>query len=408
MHRRVLSALVALAVMAGLVSARTPPAPSDGTASAAGVTIPFDLVDKHVMLEVTVNKSQPLSFVLDTGDKFAVIDLDRAKELGLRFAGEVAVGGAGSKKDTGAFVKDAAFTISGFAGFSQPVTLAIPLRKMSSRFGHDFDGIIGADFIKDFVLELDYQARVIRLHDKDKFTYSGPGQNLPIRLTPMGHLVIEAEVTPIGSTPIKGQFVVDIGSGAALTLHSPFVAQHHLPGPAVKTVKAHGHGGTGGEVIGKIGRVAELRIGTFKFSNPNTLFSEDKAGAFADSAIQGNLGEQIMSRFKLFLDYRHDRMILEPNETFAAAFDRADSGLVIEALGSDYKTFRIKEVLENSPASEAGLLENDTIMAVNGQAASDLTLSKISELFERPVSYNLIVRRVDRTLNVTLTPRQLA
>jgi hypothetical protein len=123
--------------------------------NASEVTIPFELVNGHVMLPVTVNNSPALAFVLDTGSKFAIIDLERAKEQGLKLGSEITVGGVGAKPGTGAFVKDAMFTISGFAGFSQPVTLAIPLRKMAPRLGHDFDGIIGGEFIKEFVLELD-------------------------------------------------------------------------------------------------------------------------------------------------------------------------------------------------------------------------------------------------------------
>lgn len=371
------------------------------------VTIPFELVAKHVMLRVTVNNSRPLWFVLDTGDKFAVIDLDRAKELGLNLGGEIRVGGAGSHLDTGAFVKDSRFSISGFAGFSQPVTLAIPLKKLAPRFGQDFDGIIGSEFIKQFVLELDYQARVIKLHDKDKFAYSGPGESIPSHLNSMGHLTLEAEVTPVGSGSIKGEFVLDMGSSGSLTLHSPFVTEHHLPGPNVKTIKGGG-AGAGGETTGQIGRVSEFKIGKFKLSNLLTLFSEDKAGALASSAIQGNIGEEVIRKFKLFLDYGHDRIILEPNAAFAEAFDPVSSGLRMEAEGKDYKTFRITEVLENSPGSEAGLRKNDVINAIDERAASELTLSKVLEMFERPVSYKLTVGRGGQTLAVTLTPRKLA
>ena len=370
------------------------------------VTIPFELANKHVMLKVTVNNSRPLWFVLDTGDKFAIIDLDRAKELGLALRGEISVAGAGAQLDTGAFVKDSTFSLPGFAGFSQPLTLAIHLKKLAPRFGQDFDGIIGSEFIKQFVLELDYQARVIKLHDQDKFVYSGPGESVPSHLNHMGHLTFEAEVTSIGSGPIRGEFVLDIGSSGSLTLHSPFVAEHHLPGPNVKTIKG-GSAGAGGETKGQLGRVSEFKMGKFKLSNVITLFSEDKAGALASPTIQGSVGEEVLSKFKIFLDYRHDHIILETNATFAEAFDRASSGLRIEAEGKDYRTFRITEVLENSPGSEAGLQKNDIINAIDERPASELTLTNLGELFERPVSYRLTVGRGGQILTVTLTPRNL-
>ena len=77
------------------------------------------------------------------------------------------------------------------------------------------------------------------------------------------------------------------------------------------------------------------------------------------------------------------------------------------AEGDDYRVFRIRAVLENSPASEAGLQKGDIITTVNGQSAVDLTLSKLNELFERPVPYQLTIRRGEQILKLTLTPRRL-
>jgi Aspartyl protease/PDZ domain len=371
------------------------------------VAIPFELVNRHIVLTVRVNNSRPLSFVLDTGDSVALIDLDLAKELGLNLKGEVKVHGVGAELSTALFVHDSSFTISGFDGFSQPVTLAMPLRNLAPRLGHDFDGIIGSEFIKQFVVEVDYEARLIKLHDKDKFTYSGPGESISVHLNAVGHPVIEAEVTPMASDPIKGKFVLDLGASDALALYSPFVAERHLIGPNLKTIRALGGAGAGGESTGQIGRASELKIGKFRISNPITLFSEDKTGNFAKTDLLGDIGMPIMSKFRIFLDYGHDRIILEPNSTFAEPFDRAFSGLSAQAEGQDYRTFRVKEVLENSPASEGGLQVNDIITAIDGKSASQLTLTKLFEMFERPVSYKLTVRRGEQTLQVTLKPRKL-
>src|SRR5207253_1304543 len=145
----------------------------------------------------------------------------------------------------------------------------------------------------------------------------------------------------------------------------------------------------------------------FRLSNPTTMFSEDKEGALASSALLGNIGTRIISKFRLFLDYSRERIIFEPNDSFAAGFERAFGGLALVAEGKDYRTFRIMELLDNSPASEAGLKKNDIITAIDGKPATGLTLTKVNEMFERPVSYKLTVRRGDQVLQVTLTPRKL-
>ena len=123
--------------------------------------------------------------------------------------------------------------------------------------------------------------------------------------------------------------------------------------------------------------------------------------------MAGNIGARVANKFRLFLDYDRKRIIFEPNSTFAAPYDYAQAGMSVIAEGGDYRVFRIRAVLENSPAAEAGLQKDDIISSVNNQPASEFTLSMLNDLFERPVPYKLTIRRGEQTLTVTLTPRQL-
>jgi len=415
--RLVLAAMIASAAIVG-ISGRvldhrvTPhfyqtaqPGPSSN-ASDLIATIPFELVNNHIVLRVQVNNNRPLSFVLDTGDQYAVINLDTARALGLKLRGEVRVGGAGAQMATGAFVQDASFTLPSFAGFSQPVTLALPIGHLASRLGQDFDGIIGSEFIQQFVVELDYQAHMIRLHDKTKFSYTGPGESLPIQLD-HGHPILEADVTPVGRESTKGRFVLDIGAGLSLALYSPFVKAHGLPGSDLKTIQSLGGLGAGGETTGRFGRISELKFGKFVIKSPITLFSEDKAGAFANASLAGNIGARVAMRFRLFFDYSRNRIIFESNSWFDRPFDYAFSGAKIVAEGANYRTFRIVDVMPESAATEAGLQKDDVITAVNGQIASELTLSELNRMFEQTVAYQLTIRRGTEVLQLKLTPKMM-
>ena len=375
--------------------------------SAEPLVVPFELVTRHILIRVRINNSEPLWFIFDTGDKVAVVDLGRAKSLGLTLQGEVNVGGAGAGTLKGSTVRDASLTVIGVEGKPQPVMLAIPLDGLEPRFGHDIDGIIGADFIRQFVVEVDYPARVLRLHDKDKFVYSGSGEILPLTFVHGGHPIIDAEVRAEGRAAVKGRFVLDFGSGASLALHRPFLEQQKLPTPSQKTIRAIGAGGAGGKITGRNGRVAELKIGKFQVDNPLTLFSEDRTGAFATSEIQGNIGAMILSKFRALLDYGRDRIILEPNGSFKDPIAPASSGLKLIAEGADYNTFRVDELLEDSPATEAGLQKDDLILAIDGRPAAELTLSSLQEILEKPAPHKLSVRRGAQTLQITLTPRRL-
>lgn len=409
MNRRSFTALLVaycLALITAASSRSHVAQPRTATAKAP-VTIPFELVTRHIVVKASINNSRSLSFVFDTGAKECVVDAEVAKELGLKLEGQLRVGGAGSDKLPGSFVRDANWTLAGLAGFSQPVSVSIPLGRLAARFGHDFDGIIGADFIQQFVVEVDYENRVLRLYDKDKFIYSGTGESIPMELNSAGHPHIEAEITPAGSNPIKGRFVLDLGSGGSVVLMSPVVNEHNLLSNGLKTYRAIGVGGAGGQSTGQIGRLRELKIGKFAIANPIAMFSQDTAGAMASRALVGNIGQQIASKFKVFLDYGQRQIILEPSHTFADKMDRAVAGIALTTDGKDHGTIRVTEVLENSPASEAGLQKDDVIVSVDEKPATELTVTKLLEMFEQPRQRKLTIKRSEQTLQLTLTPRQL-
>src|SRR6266550_492227 len=162
MHRKALSVFIVFGFLFATAASGTIQSTQKPADRAAEVSIPFELVNRHIILPVRINNSRPLSFVLDTGDKFAIVDLDRARELGLNLHGEIKMHGAGAETPTGAFVKDSSFSIPGLPGFSQPINLALPVKNLASRLGQDFDGIIGSEFIKEFVVEIDYQTKLLK------------------------------------------------------------------------------------------------------------------------------------------------------------------------------------------------------------------------------------------------------
>src|SRR5207245_627633 len=106
-------------------------------------------------------------------------------------------------------------------------------------------------------------------------------------------------------------------------------------------------------------------------------------GAFASSDFSGVIGGELLRRFKVIFDYAHKQMILEPNASFADRFEYDMSGIRLRAEGDDFKTLRVRRVVENSPATEAGVREGDVISAVDGKPAAELTLSQINQMFKQ-------------------------
>ena len=400
--------LLTLPVVLLLLGHAVAPVLTQRAGATAPVSIPFDPAAKHVIVQVTVNKSRPLSFILDSGADVAIIRTDVATELGLTLEGNVGVGGAGSgAAQSGSFVRKATWSLAGLPGFSQPVVFALPLPELPIAMGRRIDGIIGGQFIKEFVVELDYQARVIKLHDAATFRYSGTGETIPIEFVNVTHPVLRASVTPMGGQPIEQAFILDIGASGALTLHSPFVRQQKLLESGLPTIRAIGGAGAGGRVTGRLGRVQALQIGRFVLREPITMFAQDAGGAFANAALAGNIGAQIAMRFRTYLDYGRKQIILEPSPMFETPFDRAFSGLALRALGDDFRTFRVIDVLEDSPASDSGVQIGDVITSIDETPASGLTMFRINELFDVARSYTLGIRRGTESLTVRLMTRKM-
>jgi hypothetical protein len=308
---------------------------------------------------------------------------------------------------TGSFLRGAKYTISGASLPSDAITVALPLQEMASGLGRDFDGILGAEFVRRFVVEVDYAARVLRIHDRETFAYAGSGETVPIRFNASGHPVFDGLVTPVGGSPIPARIALDLGSGGSLDLRSPFVAAHHLPGSGTKTIPGIGVAGSGGDFSGKLGRVASVRIGPFTIDRPIAFFSEDRVGAFSMTDVDASVGDRIVERFRIFLDYARGRMILEPS-TEPREPERAFSGASFEALGAGYRTFRVRQVAAGGPAERAGIAVGDVIESIDGKAAADLTLDDVLAMLERPSPRSIGVRRGAGSLTVTLTPEPLA
>jgi hypothetical protein len=96
-----------------------------GQTQAKPVTVPFELANRHIVLQARVNASRPLAFILDTGADAAIVMTNVATELGLKLTGSVAVGGAGAGQQTGSLVQGANWSLDALGGFVQPVAMAL-------------------------------------------------------------------------------------------------------------------------------------------------------------------------------------------------------------------------------------------------------------------------------------------
>jgi PDZ domain-containing protein/aspartyl protease len=397
----VLGFLMTLAAAPRIDAQQAAAAPSATRARA--FTVPFESANLNVFVPVTIGPKR-FWFLLDTGLKSALIDLDIARSLQLEMGDSVAVGGGGKDRVWGRFLKNSPFGIAGLSGFSQPLFLALPLGDLSKASGREIAGILGYDFIRQFVVSIDYTGRTITLQDTTGYHYEGKGESFPITFNASSHPLVKARV--IDRYPIDGTFVFDIGSGAGVILNTPLVEERHLLSGR-RTIPWLQGKGLGGSIAGSVGRMKELELGRFRIHDPVVVFSQAASGPFAAPEVQGNIGAAVLDKFTIILDYCRSRIILEPNATFSKPQEYNRSGLSMTSTGDDYRTYRIDDVAEGSPGSDAGLKPGDIMTGINGRPAADYSLSDIRMMFQDAKRCDVTVLRGEKRLQVRLALRRV-
>lgn len=365
--------------------------------------VPFEITNNHLFVQVRVNDSAPLWFIFDTGAGQTMVDMRAAKVLNLKLGTPIQASGAGAKAITGALLEGVALSLSAVPGFSQPLRFALPFDQLESLEGRRVDGVLGYDFIRRFVVEVDFKQRQLRLHDKDEFSYSGKGESLPLTFK-MNHPHVRATLQPAQGEPLEVDCVIDLGARSSLILTQRFVAQHDLLARTPNTIEAIAGRGVGGDVKLQITRLPSFRLGRFEFKQPIAGLSLDKEGALGTNAsFEVNVGTEVMRRFRLFLDYTRARLILEENAQFAEPFEYDMSGLGIEAEGAQFATLRIVRVSANSPAAQVGLQVGDVLERIEEKAAAQLGLSAVRQLLVTEGNQQLTIKRGDKSLTVSLS-----
>lgn len=134
-------------------------------AEAAGLPrtneIPFEFRDGFIWVTVqTAESTRPLHFLLDSGAGVSVLNLDTAKRLGLKLGKAANVQGVSDSR-VGFWPEHLSATAN-----QVPLPtdyLAVDLSALSGACECPVDGLLGADFFHNRVLQIDFVARKIRL-----------------------------------------------------------------------------------------------------------------------------------------------------------------------------------------------------------------------------------------------------
>lgn len=379
----------ALEAQTAQATQQIPPEPhSLGSHSLA--TIPFELYGNQIFVRLRVNNFGPFWFVVDSGAGGWIVDRAHAVRLALHLEQETAQGtGAGSGTYDVSYAKNVTFSLSRIT-ISVPLIGVIDLSSTKSQIGRQIEGLIGYDFFEKFIVEIDYEANLIRLFDPKTYRYSGVGESIPITVDrDARNAFLEAEITVQGAAPQSRRLLIDTGSND--TVDDSFVA--NSTGPQREIISGVG---LGKEFKSTVGIVSRLKLGGVSFEN-----------VYAGAGGVPLVGGGILRRFTVIFDYAHERMILEPNQHLKDTFPWDASGIVSLRLAESGK-FLINSVLQESPASEAGLREGDSIQSIDGLPSEHFTLQQVQGLFLRVGGeHRLTVQRGSELLTIDIKLRAL-
>jgi hypothetical protein len=339
--------------------------------------IPFELVDGHIYVRAIINGEGPYSFVVDTGAAHTILSPRAAVSTLIERREQSNVFGFGPTT--------LPITALRRVTLGLPGDVQLPLGHVdeapgslfdyfASASGRELDGILGYDLFARYVVEIDPDAQALQLHEPATFRYRGRGAKLKLK----GHQGIARVPVGIiansGDKPVQCWLTVDTGAAADIVLCKPFLERHSIDTKI--SVRASQSGGVGGTMIGTTGRIAGVQLGPFDLGGFYAEFSRD-SGKVGD----GVLGQGILLRFKVFVDYTHGLLILEPRKNLPSIRRRDQSGIVLMAEGPALRAYRLEHVFADSPAEKAGLRHGDKLISIDSRPASELTLDAIRDRF---------------------------
>ena len=197
-----------------------------------------------------------------------------------------------------------------------------------------------------------------------------------------------AEASLNDGSPVQVDLLVDTGAGVPLLLHNNSHPSLHLPDHYIKGKLGIG---LGGYLAGYIGRIQKLSLGSIEFPGVLTSFQnvdenwlQDK-----DKYRNGILGNNLLSRFDVFMDYNRGQLMLKPYKAKQEPFVMDRSGLVLFAFGTGFNQFAVRDILSDSPAQEADFQVNDVLTRIQGTAAKYYTLDDINRVLQKKAGKKL-------------------
>lgn len=235
---------------------------------------------------------------------------------------------------------------------------------LSDLYNVKIDGVIGYSLLKRFVVLVDYENAVVKLYSKGNYNYPENGYLIKdtIRYIPETNALVEDERV------ILGRFYFDSGADMELLLSKDLIDDVSFFNAQKKKLPVNVEGAIGQQNM-KVAVMKRFKLGPYKFKKVPVYFFDDNGLIFKTPKPIGLIGNGIIKKFNLILNYGQGEIFLQPNRLFNESFDYAYTGLNLR-----YREDRVEvnDVAEDSPAAKAGLQAGDELIGIGNAFSNDL------------------------------------
>ena len=354
---------------------------------------PAAFIGNLIFMPVRIDQAKPLLFELDSSAAATSVDPGYAPTI------------SASAGATDSAIRNCVLTLP---GVQLPMSALAFAGKSAfgSHTGLLYQGALGADFFNRLVVVVDYLRQTVQLYDPATFTYSGSGKSFPVTFLGTAPL-IHAKFEVSGHKPLEASFEVNTALDGAIVFSSAYTEAHRFSSWRFKTIAAsYPQLDAGAKIF--LGRLKTFQLGPYTVQEPVAAFSQSNPVKGGHATVAGAIGAGFLRRFTVIFDLPHQRIIVEPNLEFNKFAEEDMSGLSIVSKGPNLKTFEIVRVQPGTSAASNGIHEGDLIAGVDTEAAADLTLPALRNLFRQVGhKYKLLIERNGKTQEVVIEMKRL-